>query len=703
MSSAPKRTAPSPSSLRRDLVVTVQERAGRRVAVLKDPVAHRFHELDAEDYEIVRRLDATRPLAEQMPGLRAATPGLARLDTAEFAGRVARLSAELRTSGLADGGAAEGGAPSPAPTATQGWRRALRAVSSVLFIRIRLGDPTRLLDATRGWFGFAFTRGFPLGACLFFAGSALVFFAVDGSAELDARWFGSAAGLLTLYLGIAALKFIHEAAHAVTVRRHGGAVHEVGMMLMAGLPLFYVEASDSYLFPKKSQRMTVAGAGIVAELLVAAILVWPWLALADGFLRQWLLNLILIASVSTVLFNGNPLMRFDGYYVLADWLDMPSLRERARRFLALKLESVLLGTRPPELRDFGARERRILGAYGVASQVYLVLIVFGLWLFLARTLEPLGLKWAGDLLMTAWVASALIWPLAGFARGLAKRSGASAPRRRRALAISGGLALAGVALLFVPAPRWVDRTCELKAKADTLVRTAEDGMVKIVLFAEGDTVRAGDEVARLENRELSDQASALASRLALAEATLHAVIATGPAEAVGAARDERSAAQAQLDALSRRLESLVLRAGLDGTVATRDLARATGRRLKAGEVFCVLRPPRLDEFIIPLSEKEARLVQDGARVRLRVRAYPERSFTGEVVAAPLRAPRPNEAPADPGQAAETHLATVRISDADAALRIGLTGRVRIECGRAPIGRLLLEKAWDFLRLDLRMR
>jgi multidrug resistance efflux pump len=341
--------------------------------------------------------------------------------------------------------------------------------------------------------------------------------------------------------------------------------------------------------------------------------------------------------------------------------------------------------------------------YGVASQVYLILVVFGVWLFLAKILEPYGLKWVGDLLMVAWVASALVWPLAGFGRGLLRRAGASAPQRRRALVICGVLGVAAGLALLVPAPRWVDRTCKLEAQAEALVRAAEDGVVRVVRKGEGDAVRVGDELAILENRELRDEASALAARLAHAEVELQAAVAAGPADAVGAARDERAQAREQSAAVARRLEALGLRAAVDGRVATRDLRRAEGRRLRAGEVFCVVSPERLDEFTIPLGEKEARLVRAGATVRLRVRAYPERAFTGVVVAAPLRAAPSPEAGLDPAAAKDTHFVTVRIADDDVALRIGLTGRVRIECGRAPLGLLLLEKAWDFLRLDLRMR
>ena len=684
--------------LRRDLRVAIQERAGRRVAVVKDPVAHRFHELDAEDYEIVRRLDLSRPLPGQLAALRACAPGLASLSEAEFARRVTRLLAELRASGLADGSSEA--APAGTPRL---WRQALRGVSSILFIRVRLGDPSRLLDATRHWFGFAFARWFWICGVALLVVSALRFASAGGFSALDARSFGSTWSLVALYAGVAALKFIHEAAHAIVVRRHGGAVHEVGVMLMAGLPLFYVEASDSYLFPQKSHRMAVAAAGILAELLVAAALVWPWFVLADGFLRQWVLHLILVASIGTVLFNGNPLMRFDGYYVLADWLDMPSLRERARRYLALRVERFLLGEAGPELKTFSAREGRILAGYGVASQVYLVLVVLGMWLFLAKTLAPFGLKWIGDLLVGAWAASALAWPLAGFARGLWRRARAATPRRRRVLAIGGGLALLGLLVLCTPAPRWVDRACELRPKAETLVRAAEDGLITEVRRGEGDPVRAGEVLATLENRALNEQTAALTARLAHAEAALRAANAGGPAESVGAARDERAAARLQLDDALRRLDGLVLRAEVDGTVASRDLDHREGARLLSGEVFCVVRPRRLDEFVIPLTEKEARLVRTGAQVRLRLRAYPERSFDGVVAAPPLRQRTTRDAAQGPDAGTETHFATVRISQADAALRIGLTGRVRIACGSTPVGLLLLEHAWEFLRLDLRLR
>ena len=212
----------------------------------------------------------------------------------------------------------------------------------VLFYRVPLGNPTALLDRFQPWCGFLFRPAFLMLAAIFTVVSAAVFVFSGGPASFEAGWFGSWQALLAFYAGLVLLKVFHEAAHAVAVRHYGGQVHETGMTLVAGLPLFYVEASDSYLFPKKFQRIAVAAAGIVAELFLAAAMVWLWLFMADGFARQLVLNLLLVASVSTILFNGNPLMRFDGYYILAEVVDMPNLRERSKEYIAARVRGFLL-------------------------------------------------------------------------------------------------------------------------------------------------------------------------------------------------------------------------------------------------------------------------------------------------------------------------------------------------------------------------
>jgi len=376
MPSRPKRMRVA--EIRKDLEVSIVPRGGERVAVVKDPLAHRFYELDPTDLEIAAFLDARLDKKNLLNLLRRRLPeACGEWSDETLLSRISRISQELRATGLAKGSSHA----SPPPTVNKSPIETLmylgRKISSLLFWRFRLFDPTALLDVTVD-LSRPFFRSWFLWFILIVFSVAFSFFVGRGGMQMfDASWFGSATSLATLYIGIAGLKFLHEAGHALAVRRFGGSVHEVGITLVAGLPLFHVEASDSYLFPKKSQRLAVASSGILIEILAAAGLIGIWLVLADGFTRQLFTHLIILASVSTIFFNGNPLMRYDGYYILADALDMPDLRQRSRAHITALLSNFLTGADPNNKTT--RRDAWILGSYGIASSIYLLIVFLGVW------------------------------------------------------------------------------------------------------------------------------------------------------------------------------------------------------------------------------------------------------------------------------------------------------------------------------------
>lgn len=706
------------AALREDLEVSVVTRRGERIAVVKDPVGHRFYELPEDDYRAALLIDASLPPGHVIARLRQEGPTSWRsADDKSLALRLQRLSGELRANGLARGGAP--GTAKTAPASVFGeWQRRLRGVVSILFLRIPLGDPSVLLEKAAPLCRVFFHPLFLTTAALFVVLSAIVFFAAGGLGAFEPGWFASWKALLFFYCGLVLLKILHEGAHAVAVRHYGGKVHEAGATLVAGLPLFYVEASDSYLFPKKSQRIAVAAAGIVAELVVAAVLVWLWLLLADGFSRQLVLNLLLVASVSTVLFNGNPLMRFDGYYILADALDRPDLRERSSEFVSSRVGDFLLGIKS---REVPRKEAWLFGSYGVLSQAWLIVVILGIWRFLSVVAQPHGLQWSVNLLIGAWVLNSLAFPFLQFCRGLFRRAAASqGTRRKRALA---GLAVALLILagiFFIPLPHWIARSCVLEPANDFVVRAGVDGFVAEVLASECARVTTGQILGRLRSSSLAAELESAKLAVDQVEALLRGAVTSASLAEVGKQKSALTASRARLAETQQRAERLVLSAPNNGIVATRDLEMKSGQFLKAGDVFCVVQPPMLDEFLVPLGEKEARQVKDGARARLRLRGQRGKLFHGVVAGDPLRLSA-EQLPAGLREAAggdvavsagaarqetllaDTHFAKVRIVNPDPNLKMGMTGRVRIECGRQTVAARLAGALADFVRLDVRMQ
>ena len=672
------------------------------MAVVKDPVSHRFFEMNPTDVAIARNLRADADPANQLEILRAnCAREVEELDDESLLRRASRISAELSVTGLSRG-QSHSSPVNPRGELPKSLAGLLRALSQILFVRIRLFDPSPLMDATASMVAPFFSVWFVVVSLMGFLISMAVFVGQGGMSEFDAAWFASPVSLLALYVGIALLKFLHEAGHAFAVHHYGGKTHEVGLTLVAGLPLFHVEASDSYLFAKKSQRLAVASAGIIIELFACVLLTLLWLVLAEGFARQLVSHLVIIAGISTLLFNGNPLMRYDGYFILADAIDMPDLRQRARSFITDAIASILSGA--PLHRTESNKQAWLLGLYGVASLLYLFIVFFGIWKFISTALAPHGLKWVGDILMLSWAGTGFIAPAFSSLKNIVARlKSAPAVRRKRAgLALAIICALVCVALA-IPLPRKITREGVLQPDSTTSVRATEEGRVLKILATEGQSVSPGEPLALLENHSLTRDATAARSAEKLAQTRLRLAMATAKTSSVGLIQSELSAAESSLREALRRLEGLTLRAPVHGIVASRRLDALQGTRLMPGDILCDIRPAILEECLVTLGEREARLVHPGARALVRFPALPGKSFAGIVATPPLRLSPPASGQPAPTPGADTHFANIKLLHPDETLKIGMTCRARIDCGRETLFQSIFESLLDFLHLDVRMR
>ena len=260
----------------------------------------------------------------------------------------------------------------------------------------------------------------------------------------------------------------------------------------------------------------------------------------------------------------------------------------------------------------------------------------------------------------------------------------------------------------------------LEPANDFVLRAGVDGFVVEVLASEGEAVTTGQILGRLRSSSLAAELESAKLAVDQVEASLRGAVTSASLAEVGKQKAALTASRARLAETQQRAERLVLSAPNNGIVATRDMEMKSGQFLKAGDVFCVVQPPMLDEFLVPLGEKEARQVKDGARARLRLRGQPGKLFHGVVVGDPLRLSA-EQLPAGLREAAggdvavsastarqetllaDTHFAKVRIVNPDPDLKMGMTGRVRIECGRQTVAARLAGALADFVRLDVRMQ
>ncbi|MCA9239164.1 MAG: hypothetical protein KDA37_03140, partial [Planctomycetales bacterium] len=293
---------------------------------------------------------------------------------------------------------------------------------SPLAIRLPGFDPTPLLSALRWWGSIAFSRVFAvlLAAAVLLVGLSLLRSVEELAADLaglahlaDPRYAVAAALALVL------VKSWHELGHALACQRFGGECHEVGVMLLALMPCLYCDASDAWAFRRRRQRAVVALGGVYFELVLATAALASWMVLAPGFPRVFVLYVAVIASVSSVLVNLNPLMRFDGYYLLSDAWGVANLQQQSRQALWAPLARWISGRNTPE-QPLDA-PRVLLVVYALASIAQMTMVIGTILWVSHRTLSELGFRFAADTLVAVTLGGVLVRCLVGVTQPLRGR------------------------------------------------------------------------------------------------------------------------------------------------------------------------------------------------------------------------------------------------------------------------------------------
>lgn len=586
-------------------------------------------------------------------------------------------------------------------------------LASVLFLRLPLWDPDRFLQ-----------RLLPLARPVFsWAGVAvwLVVLLLAGKTAIDHRDLlfdrGQdvlAPGNLALLFGAYFItKLLHEFGHAFACRVFGGEVHQMGIMLLVFSPVPYVDATAAWTFRERWRRVWVGFAGMYVELFLASLAVFVWANTGSGMTNSLAYNVIFVASVSTLLFNLNPLLRFDGYYILSDLAEAPNLHQRSRTQVFSWVEKTLFGLPNPPQPAATRREAAFLGLFGVASGIYRIFVFTVIILFVADKFFGLGLVAAA-----IGGFSLLVLPVYRFIRYLAAE-----PRleRQRPRAIGVTAALAGAILGFLAFFPWPHHTYApgvLQTREQARVYTATDGYLSEFVAASGSTVRAGDLLARMTSPELElglDAADARVRQIRLQE---NVALEQGGAN-LRVLQRQREAAETELAELRHRQRDLEIRAPLDGVWVSPRLGDMVGELTARGrQLGIIIHPPEFEFIAVVAQDDSARLFAHAnttAEIRLRGQAghaiavdhlqlVPGRQNVLPTAALGWNANGPVKVQAgDPDglQTAEPYfkaIARVGATD-DAALLHGQTGLIRFTTGTEP----LLQQGWRRFRQLLQQR
>ncbi len=480
-------------------------------------------------------------------------------------------------------------------------------IQNPLSLRFPLFDPTRVLDVLDPLSRWLFGRA---GAVLWLC-CALLAGVLAGAhwGELTNNFSEQLLAVENLFL-IALVfpvaKLVHEFGHAMAIRAKGGEVHEMGVMLLVLMPIPYLDASASMAFREKRDRILVGAAGMASELLLAMLALLVWVSVEPGTVRVLAYNVMLIAGVSTLVFNINPLLRFDGYYMLADLLEIPNLGQRANAHMAYLAKRHLLGVDSATPGQDAPGERAWFVFYAVASFVYRMFIMFTIALLIAQQYFVLGI------LLAIWsVYSGLARPIAR-QLGYLVSSSELRSSRPRALAVVAALVALAVVLLFrVPAPSWTRTEGVTVAPSEVAIRAATDGFVVAVHGRPNHPVRRGEPVLTVEDPELDARVRILQAQLQEQRARYEA--ATRDPVQLSILREEIVHLQARLAEARRRVADLVIRSPGDGVLLLSDPDDLPGRFVRRGELlgYAMDRSRIAVQVVVPQGDVD--LVRAGTR------------------------------------------------------------------------------------------
>jgi multidrug efflux pump subunit AcrA (membrane-fusion protein) len=527
--------------LRADLQVSEQHAREGTVYVLKEPAGGRMFRLAEVEYYLARQLDGATPpeaLRQKVEAQFGAELG---------AEACAAFVGELRRLGLL-----EGAAPRPQS----------RLRGDLLYLRLKAFDPDAFLDRLLPKVRFCFTAGFlwsSVAALLLAIGVTL------------AEWPDLAQGLGRLgqfhaivyaWLVLLATVSLHELAHGLTCKHFGGQVREMGFMLIYFQPALYCNVSDAWMFPEKSQRLWVTFAGAWFDLLLWALAVLVWRVTdPDAWLHFTALVVIATAGVRT-LFNLNPLIKLDGYYLLSDALELPNLRARAFKYLA-GLRQRWWSGRAAAAEEVPARERRIYVVYGLLAAAYSAGLLGSIaWMFGGYLVERL--QGLGFLLFTLLLTLVLRHPLRRTFARLPEnlRRGPSwfhgLRPQLRALVVALAVLLP---LVVIPAHLTVSGELSILPVANADIRAEVEGVIAEIYVKEGDSVQTGTPIARLADQKVRAESGVVEAAILEKQARLKMLRAGPRQEDIALARERVAKARTlETQAGMRHAEAQQLRA-----------------------------------------------------------------------------------------------------------------------------------------------
>jgi len=758
--------------LRADLVSSRQIVGGQQVYTVKDPITERYFRLRQPEFWLINRLDGETSPEEIADRFKEKFKlNIAAEDVQKFVDRLEELlflENSRSEQSLSRASCRVAAKPSLA--------------SRIFFLKLKVFNPEKLIDRLAALYNPFHRRfWFIMQGLLVVIGLSIVW-ANAGQFRVDIDKLFNISSLAAVIFSLFVLISLHELAHGVICRHYGGRVTDVGFLLMYFQPCFYCNVSDAWLFEKKSHRLAVTWAGPYFQLILLAFAAVVWRLTVPGTGINLIARIVVIVSWLSYLFNFNPLIKLDGYYLLSDWLDIPNLRKKSFAYLGNVVRRRLLGW-PVKALSIAGREKRIFLTYAVFALLYTGFLI-GYVLFLVGGFLVTRLGGVGLLLLIAVLFLIFRQAVAALMHGTVRHIVHMKQLLRKPFRLAGYLAVFLLVLiggLTVPFPHRVSGEiivnpisrftlslndfgllesnlhqggAQPESKLSFLQMTANDMTVLDLtpLVRDGQGVNPGDTVAILTSNQITREIATGQAELNKLQEELNLLKAPPKKEEVAEATAQVNAARASYDQFVRAYERIEKLVGknldapekLEAAGAAVDIARAELAN-KTSSLELLKSPPRPEEeavlvhkvqkqkvyldyleqqadaqrivapiggtvhtraedneilqisdnrtveLMVPVSDFDITLIQIGQHVRVKVRSYPGRIFSGTVVRIPKAVETYREGTSFP--------VSVVIDNTDDLLHEGMSGYAKIEVGKSSLVNLGVRKLMSLLRVE----
>lgn len=721
---------------RPDLKARRQRYQGRVYWVVKDPVALQYFRFEEEEFAVLQMLDGQSSLEE-----------IAERFEREFPPQTIRVEelqnfiGMLHRSGLVLSDAAGQGRQLNKRRGEKKRQELIQTFSNIMSFRMRGIDPERILNALYPWVRWFFTV--PATICsLILALSALtlviVQFDVFQSKLPSFQSFFAAQNWLLMAGVLCVTKIIHEFGHGMSCKHFGGECHEMGIMFLVLTPCLYCNVSDSWMLPNRWHRAAIGAAGMYVEVVLASIATFIWWFSEPGFLNYLCLNIMFVSSVSTIMFNANPLLRYDGYYILSDIMEIPNLRQKASTILNRKLGWLCLGLEEPEDPFLPHRHQMWFALYTVASFFYRWVVLLSILFFLNKVFEPYGLKIVGQLIALASIYGMVVMPLWKIYKFFRVPGRLSKVKRVRMYSTLAVLAAVIGAIWFIPFPSSVLCEFELQPRDAASIYIDVEGTLDEVFIEPGQHVEKGELLARLSNVDLVLEIEQLRGEREASQAQLknYETLQFHDPQAglqVDVERQHLESLDKQLNQKLRDAKRLELYAARSGTIIPPPYRedRSTGQEVELASwsgwpmdkrnlgatfsparqdnLFCMIGDPDEWDAVLVINQRDMDLVREGQEVRLMFNESAYHVFVSklesvaddemEAVSPRLASTSGGSVPAQHDQGgsvkplATSYQAEVRLDNSLGLFRNGLTGTARIKTEP----RTLASRMWRYIK------